>query len=177
MGVIRPESDVFSLELVVLRSISICKQVNNYLSFVHQNSNTNFYCHMNNNMNNNIEDNNTTNNKNFSLDIRRHLYLFTLEYSKEKILDVLQELTVTDNPTLIYCSNGIDATGLISVLLLSAVGVNDTDVIYNYQLSISLLSENFFKNKRQNLSVEPNFRSAISLLSENWAQQIDSFNN
>ncbi|KAN0000206.1 hypothetical protein ACTFIZ_000665 [Dictyostelium cf. discoideum] len=64
------------------------------------------------------------------------MYKLTLIYTKEEILTIFRILKNPDNyPIMYYCSLGKDRTGMVSALLLSALGVSRQVVIDDYAKS------------------------------------------
>ncbi|KAM9942572.1 hypothetical protein ACTFIT_005958 [Dictyostelium discoideum] len=64
------------------------------------------------------------------------MYKLTLIYTKEEILTIFRILKNPDNyPIMYYCSLGKDRTGMVSALLLSALGVSREVVIDDYSKS------------------------------------------
>lgn len=57
-------------------------------------------------------------------------------------------------PGLVHCTAGKDRTGLVTAFTLSAVGVDDADVIADFALSRSLLSGGFLERARAQHELE-----------------------
>lgn len=68
------------------------------------------------------------------------LYLLLLDKSQALIGRVMNLLAdAADGACLINCSHGKDRTGLVAALLLLLAGVDETNIVENYQVSASLL--------------------------------------
>ena len=66
------------------------------------------------------------------------LLLLTLEYRKKEIKKVLQMIASERAAMAFQCSCGIGATGLISALILLALGVAEEDVVYTFEVGGSV---------------------------------------
>ena len=63
-------------------------------------------------------------------------YFDIIEYTKPIIFAVLKTLLNEQNlPALIHCSQGKDRTGVICMLVLSALGVSEEDIVQDYAKS------------------------------------------
>jgi len=71
------------------------------------------------------------------------LYLKLLKESRPLIKDVLIEILTADHPVLFHCTAGKDRTGLITMLILGILGVEDQDIIANYEVSETYLNNRF----------------------------------
>lgn len=59
-----------------------------------------------------------------------------------RIGEVLRIIDLHDDGTVLFhCSAGKDRTGIIAMLLLSLAGVDDTDILSNYQVSFTYLDQ------------------------------------
>lgn len=87
-------------------------------------------------------------NSSFSVSSLSDVYICILSLCKQEISDVFSELSEM-NPCIFFCTGGKDRTGLISILLLSLVGVSDEDIKRDYIMSKDLLDEEFQKLKAQ----------------------------
>eukprot|EP00286_Rhodomonas_abbreviata_P018085 CAMPEP_0181305760 /NCGR_PEP_ID=MMETSP1101-20121128/9915_1 /TAXON_ID=46948 /ORGANISM="Rhodomonas abbreviata, Strain Caron Lab Isolate" /LENGTH=318 /DNA_ID=CAMNT_0023411725 /DNA_START=267 /DNA_END=1223 /DNA_ORIENTATION=+ len=65
-----------------------------------------------------------------------------LDYGGPAIKAVMEVLSEKDNlPVAFYCTAGKDRTGLVSMLVLSALGVSDEDIINDYVLSDTVYAD------------------------------------
>ncbi|CAD7949987.1 unnamed protein product [Amoebophrya sp. A25] len=87
--------------------------------------------------------------KNCNLLGLRGLYLLTLEYNQKMVLRVMQVLTRESSAVVVQCALGKDASGLIIALLMVALDVAEEDIIYSYQMSSSLLNQEYCLRKRE----------------------------
>ena len=63
-------------------------------------------------------------------------YFEIIEYTKPIILTVLKTLlNESDLPVLVHCSQGKDRTGVVCMLVLSALGVSEEDIVQDYAKS------------------------------------------
>ena len=63
-------------------------------------------------------------------------YFGIIEYTKPMVLTVLKTLlNAEDLPVLVHCSQGKDRTGVICMLVLSALGVSEEDIVQDYARS------------------------------------------
>ncbi|KAN0041711.1 hypothetical protein ACTFIV_004257 [Dictyostelium citrinum] len=77
------------------------------------------------------------------------MYKLTLIYTKEEILTIFRILKNPDNyPIMYYCSLGKDRTGMVSALLLSALGVPRQVVVDDYSKSEANISQFIDQIKR-----------------------------
>jgi protein tyrosine/serine phosphatase len=60
------------------------------------------------------------------------LYFAMLQVARAPIADVMRVLVRGELPAVVHCAAGKDRTGLVSAVLLSALGVSDADVIEDY---------------------------------------------
>jgi protein-tyrosine phosphatase len=70
--------------------------------------------------------------------------LWLLENRGPHLARVVERLAAPDAlPAVFFCSSGKDRTGLVTALVLSALGVSDEDVIADYTLTETLLPESY----------------------------------
>jgi len=60
------------------------------------------------------------------------LYFAMLQVARAPIANVIRLLARGELPAVVHCAAGKDRTGLVSAVLLSALGVSDADVIEDY---------------------------------------------
>jgi protein-tyrosine phosphatase len=70
-----------------------------------------------------------------ALDSLEALYEATLEQCGEAVREVIETVAHADGAVLLHCTAGKDRTGMISALLLLAVGVPSEDVVNDYALT------------------------------------------
>ena len=79
------------------------------------------------------------------------LYEATLEQCGDSVREVIETIANAEGAVLLHCTAGKDRTGIISALLLLAVGVQSEDVVTDYALTAmharSLLNELLEKTK------------------------------
>ncbi len=63
------------------------------------------------------------------------LYVQALEHAKAEIAKVMRALNAAPGPALFHCSAGKDRTGAIAALLLALCGVDELDILADYQQS------------------------------------------
>jgi protein-tyrosine phosphatase len=69
-------------------------------------------------------------------------YLLTLERSADLIVDVIRRFAMTDAlPGVFFCAAGKDRTGVMSAVVLGAVGVVDEDIIEDYFLTADSIDQ------------------------------------
>ena len=80
------------------------------------------------------------------------LYILCLESSKPQIEEVFRiiENAIQDNGVLIHCNWGKDRTGIISMLVLGSMGVQEADIISNYSCSYENIKNSYLKEKMIN---------------------------
>lgn len=79
------------------------------------------------------------------------LYI-TMSENKQFIRSVFESLAKAQGTVLFHCAAGKDRTGLISALLLKLMGVSDSDVVADYQVSNTYLIEKY-KDMKENPSL------------------------
>lgn len=62
-------------------------------------------------------------------------YFALAEYAKGAVVRVVEVLAGSDGPALYHCAAGKDRTGLISAVLLGALGVRDEVIVADYALT------------------------------------------
>jgi protein tyrosine/serine phosphatase len=63
-------------------------------------------------------------------------YLLTLERSADLIVDVVDRFAADDAlPGVFFCAAGKDRTGVMSAVILGAIGIRDADIIEDYVLT------------------------------------------
>lgn len=67
------------------------------------------------------------------------MYKQIVETGKSEIKQALKLLIDAEGPTLFHCASGKDRTGIISMLLLSLVGVEEMDIVADYEISHTLV--------------------------------------
>ncbi len=65
----------------------------------------------------------------------RRLYQQIVDKSGSRILRVLQELADTEGSAAFHCFNGKDRTGIIALFLLALAGVEDCDIVADFEVS------------------------------------------
>ncbi len=82
------------------------------------------------------------------------LYISLLDDSQDELLQSMQTLAAAEGATLFHCAIGKDRTGVISMLLLDLVGVDDNDIVADYKVTETYLSEwiNYVKKERMEVS-------------------------
>lgn len=61
------------------------------------------------------------------------LYLGILNGAAKKLVEAFRTVLNSDGPVLVHCAAGKDRTGVVSAMLLSAVGVPEDEIIADYQ--------------------------------------------
>lgn len=79
------------------------------------------------------------------------LYI-TMSENKTFIRSVFETLAQAPGAVLFHCSAGKDRTGLISALLLKLMGVENSDIVADYQVSNTYLIEKY-KDMKENPSL------------------------
>jgi hypothetical protein len=68
-------------------------------------------------------------------------YLATLEASSDLIVDAVHALATADAlPAVFFCAAGKDRTGILSAVVLGAVGVRDEDIVEDYVLTADAIA-------------------------------------
>ena len=76
----------------------------------------------------------------------KNLYIATAKKCQLDLVRVLAALSEIKQGSAIYhCTAGKDRTGMISALILDLVGVEKADIIADYQISCTLIKDEFFK--------------------------------
>lgn len=74
------------------------------------------------------------------------LYISMLDDHKDALVRVIQILATSQNGLFFHCAAGKDRTGVVSMLLLKLVGVDDADVIADYSITDIYMREILDKN-------------------------------
>jgi protein-tyrosine phosphatase len=99
--------------------------------------------------------------------IQLHELYIQIAKNKAFIRAVFEQLAQTQGTTLFHCSAGKDRTGVISALVLKLVGVNDIDIVADYEVSytylvpkystgdvnVSLVYQDLFDSKRTTMEL------------------------
>lgn len=75
-------------------------------------------------------------------------YILLLK-NKEKIREIFKVLVNSDGGVLFHCTAGKDRTGVISALILSICGVDENDIIANYEVTYTYVQNEDFLEKYQ----------------------------
>lgn len=76
------------------------------------------------------------------------LYRMILEKEQDALADALRAaIPETDKAVLFHCTAGKDRTGLMAMLLLGNAGVDDADIIANYEVTYTYISNNPYLKK------------------------------
>lgn len=78
------------------------------------------------------------------------LYISLLDYSGPELLRIFQILAKAGGGTLFHCAVGKDRTGVVAMLLLSLVGVDEADIVSDYAVSDVYMREVFGQHLRAN---------------------------
>lgn len=70
------------------------------------------------------------------------LYIYMLERSKNEIKAIFNWIARQNGCILFHCTAGKDRTGLLAMLLLGLVGVDEVDIVANYAVSEIYLAAN-----------------------------------
>lgn len=77
------------------------------------------------------------------------LYKNMLEHSAEEYRDIVKTVArFISDPLVFHCSEGKDRTGLTAALLYGICGVEERDIIANYQVSHTYISEKYLSDER-----------------------------
>ena len=69
-------------------------------------------------------------------------YLQTLERSSDLIVDVVERFASSDAlPGVFFCAAGKDRTGVMSAVILGAIGVRDSDIVEDYFLTADAIEQ------------------------------------
>jgi protein-tyrosine phosphatase len=77
-------------------------------------------------------------------------YARVLDECGRRLVAVIQALLESDGlPALIHCAAGKDRTGVVSALVLAAVGVEEATIVEDYALSIACLGPDYVAENRR----------------------------
>ena len=65
-------------------------------------------------------------------------------------------------PALVHCTAGKDRTGIVVAVVLSALGVGDTDVIHDFALSAAYLDAGFAERTRREMAAAGRAADGVS---------------
>lgn len=82
------------------------------------------------------------------------LYTKYLEWHQPQIAKIITTIADADSVTLFHCHAGKDRTGIITALLLSAVGISDTAIAQDYSLSSGAIAHLVAEWRKYNLNDE-----------------------
>lgn len=78
-------------------------------------------------------------------------YSYLLE-NKEKIRQIFKVIIDSEGAVLFHCSAGKDRTGVVAALILGVCGVQDVDIIANYEVTCTYVqNEEIMKSYNENL--------------------------
>lgn len=86
-----------------------------------------------------------------TMDLHRPLieaYRETLDYYGQAVAESLRFILESGTPFLFHCFIGKDRTGMLAAIILHMAGVDDEDIVADYEISYSYL-ENFFRHERE----------------------------
>lgn len=93
------------------------------------------------------------------------IYELCLNEYKENFAKALRVIASLDAPFIFHCFCGKDRTGILAALLLSAAGVECTDIIADYEVSYTYIKPFIEKEIRENTGLiwEGNYERFFSL--------------
>lgn len=93
------------------------------------------------------------------------IYELCLNEYKENFAKALRVIASLDAPFIFHCFCGKDRTGILAALLLSAAGVERTDIIADYEVSYTYIKPFIEKEIRENTGLiwEGNYERFFSL--------------
>jgi len=81
--------------------------------------------------------------KNLPADALKAMYIHVLDHEKDAVLQVLHTIAKAQEGAILYhCVAGKDRTGIISMLLLGLSGVEDQDIVTNYEITYTNIRRN-----------------------------------
>ncbi|MCR4616020.1 MAG: tyrosine-protein phosphatase [Clostridiales bacterium] len=86
-----------------------------------------------------------------TMDLHRPLieaYRETIDNYGEALAESLRFILNSGTPFLFHCFIGKDRTGMLAAMILHMAGVNDEDIVADYEISYSYL-ENFFRHEME----------------------------
>lgn len=88
-----------------------------------------------------------------------------------RMIDVLKILSQPGNfPVIIHCNAGKNRTGIVTALILGALGVADEDIVADY-----LLSDSYMKAVKEKLLADPSMKDVLESMPEYvWLVEPDS---
>jgi len=75
-------------------------------------------------------------------DFIKSLYVGLVDNATDAIGAVFNAIADTDGAVLFHCAAGKDRTGVIAAILLGLVGVSETDIIANYEVTYTHIRQN-----------------------------------
>jgi len=83
------------------------------------------------------------NDKDDPKDALKAMYIYVLNHEKDAVLKVLHTIAEAKEGAILYhCIAGKDRTGIISMLLLGLSGVDDQDIVSNYEITYTNVRRN-----------------------------------